>query len=171
MNRSGFSLTELLIAVAILAIITGIGTATYIDQLARGRDQQRRADVARLQSALERYRADHGGYIDEGWGCESSVGWYVTDCTPGAGTGTTWDPPASNPLHALVTEGYIEELPTDPINNANHHYGYESACGAVGDTDPFCEGTNVQCNNSCCAYQITFNLEEGDGTRIDVCNP
>ncbi|MBI4137143.1 prepilin-type N-terminal cleavage/methylation domain-containing protein [Candidatus Roizmanbacteria bacterium] len=171
MSKSGFSLTELLISVAVLAVITGIGATTYIDQLSRGRDQQRQADVARLQSALERYRAEHGEYINEGFGCESSIGQYGFDCLNGTGSNTNWDGAGTNPLQVLVTEGYLEELPIDPINNAEHHYGYDSGCTAADQDDVNC-GRPVICEaNTCCSYQISFRLESGDGTRVDVCNP
>ena len=66
MRRSGFSLTELLIAVAVMAVIAVIGATTYVHQLPRGRDQKRMADLVRIQSALEKFRADTGQYKTAG---------------------------------------------------------------------------------------------------------
>lgn len=52
-RKKGFSLIELLAVVAILAILILISFYAFKAQLAKGRDAKRKADLAKLQRALE----------------------------------------------------------------------------------------------------------------------
>lgn len=63
MNKyKGFTLVELLITVAIIALLSTIGILVYSQVLKNGRDAKRQADLSNIQSALEQYRADQGYY-------------------------------------------------------------------------------------------------------------
>ncbi|MCR4263837.1 MAG: prepilin-type N-terminal cleavage/methylation domain-containing protein [Candidatus Roizmanbacteria bacterium] len=167
MSRSGFSLTELLISVAILAVIAGIGATTYIDQLSRGRDQTRMADIARIQSALEKFRADHGEYPAEQAWCETSIGscGHNCPCTGGEVTGN-WHP---NSLGAKLVPNYLVEIPVDPINDTGFYYYYEPVADD-GNEYTAC-GRTLRCETvgaGLCAYALSARLE--DGTVYEVCN-
>ena len=62
-KTQGFSLTELLLAVAIIGILSGIAIPSYLGQRARARligDAQSTAQMLRMQ--LEAYKADNGTY-------------------------------------------------------------------------------------------------------------
>lgn len=58
----GFTLIELLIVIAIIGILSALLMANYIGIRQRGRDVQRKADLRQIQTALEFYRTDSGGY-------------------------------------------------------------------------------------------------------------
>ncbi len=57
LNR-GFTLMELLIVIAMLAILATAGVGSYIQSLKRGRDASRKSDIRQIQKALELYIQD-----------------------------------------------------------------------------------------------------------------
>lgn len=61
-SRDGFTLTEILIVVAILVILMAILMTNWQKQIKRGFDAQRKADLAKIARALEEYYNDHGCY-------------------------------------------------------------------------------------------------------------
>lgn len=61
-NAFGFTLVELLIVVAIIAILTVIGIVNYSSFIKSSRDAKRQSDLKMIQSALEAYHADQIAY-------------------------------------------------------------------------------------------------------------
>lgn len=62
MNKKGlfgFTLAELLIVISIITILVTLGFNFYSGYLKRGRDSKRKAQIERIRTALEEYRADH----------------------------------------------------------------------------------------------------------------
>lgn len=59
---AGFTLVELLVVVAIIALLAVLGGANYMTSLKRGRDATRRSDLEQVRAALEMYRTDNAGY-------------------------------------------------------------------------------------------------------------
>lgn len=62
MKKNGFTLTELLVVMAIIAILAGLTLTGY--QVARkaARDGRRKSDLEQVRSALEMCRTDTGSY-------------------------------------------------------------------------------------------------------------
>lgn len=60
--KRGFTLIEILISIAIIAILTAIGIVSYTSISKRSRDAKRMGDVEQIRSALEMYRSDNGKY-------------------------------------------------------------------------------------------------------------
>ncbi|KKU12217.1 MAG: Type II secretion system protein G [Candidatus Woesebacteria bacterium GW2011_GWA1_45_8] len=61
-KQSGFTLLELLIVVAIIAILISIGLASFSRVQKSARDTQRRSDLENIRGALEQYYADYNNY-------------------------------------------------------------------------------------------------------------
>ena len=61
-NKSGFSLLEILVVMAILGILAVAGIGTYFSSVGRSRDGRRKADLSTIQKALESYYNDSGNY-------------------------------------------------------------------------------------------------------------
>lgn len=100
-HKHGFTLMEILISVAIVAILTAIGIVSYNSVNKRARDAKRKSDLEQVRSALEIYRNDKGKYPG------SAVGWIaLTVLDPGDGTGP------------LVT-AYLPRIPMDPRSTAS----------------------------------------------------
>ncbi len=64
MNKSGFTLLEILLAIAILAILAAVTLSAInpIRQLSEARDSQRKNDVSELHKAVQQYFIDKGAY-------------------------------------------------------------------------------------------------------------
>ena len=63
MNRNkGFSLIELMVVVAIVAIILSIAIPAYTDSVRKSRRAAAASELGKLQMAQERWRADHATY-------------------------------------------------------------------------------------------------------------
>ncbi|MEZ4180227.1 MAG: type II secretion system protein [Candidatus Doudnabacteria bacterium] len=74
-NQSGFTILELLIVVAIIAILATIISYSVIKARAQSRDSKRIVDIAQLKTALRQYY-DQNGYFpisNAGSGCGATV--------------------------------------------------------------------------------------------------
>jgi type II secretory pathway pseudopilin PulG len=60
--RKSFTLIEIILVMVLLAIITGILLTNFNSSLKKGRDAQRKNDLAQIQKALELYYADTMSY-------------------------------------------------------------------------------------------------------------
>jgi prepilin-type N-terminal cleavage/methylation domain-containing protein len=89
-KNKGFTLVELLIVVAIIAILTGMLTVNLADARERARDAQRKADLKQIQNALELYKND-----------QNPQSYPQTD---------SWK-------NALTTNGFMKKIPSDPTHD------------------------------------------------------
>lgn len=98
-KRSGFTLVELLVVVAIIAILASIGMVLYATFSKNARDAKRQSDLKIIQSALEDYHADQL--------------YYPSTVNPGQpfrfGTGVS-------------AKTYLNKVPNDPISGRNYRY-------------------------------------------------
>lgn len=63
----GFTLIEILVALAIFALITAVAVVSYQTANRKARDGRRRADLEQVRTALEIYRSDNGSYPVGDW--------------------------------------------------------------------------------------------------------
>ncbi len=109
-RRGGFTLIELIVAMAILAILTTGGVATYIRSLKRGRDAQRKSDLSQVQRALEAYFNDKNRYPSGE--ADGNMG----DC---AGSACSWGTSSFEDEEGTV---YMKLLPDDPSSDQSYFY-------------------------------------------------
>ena len=67
-NQKGFTLIELMIVVAIIAILVAIAIPVFNQYRARGWMAATRSDARNAFTAVEMYRADHPGVDPIAWG-------------------------------------------------------------------------------------------------------
>lgn len=105
-SKSGFTLIELVVVIAIISILTALLSVNFVSIRQRGRDAQRKSDLRQIQSALELYRSDQGGY-------PASI-----TCGVALASGTTT---------------YMQKIPCDPsgtsysYNGGAYYYNYSSS--------------------------------------------
>ena len=107
----GFSLVELLVVVAIIAILASVVTLTVTTLLPSSRDGRRISDIKAVESALENYFTQVKNY-PAGSIC--------------AGSYCSEDSYADNAFlqTELVTGGYLKDIPQDPKNTSDLKYIY-----------------------------------------------
>lgn len=105
--NKAFTLVELLIAIAILGILSTIALGSFQTAQLRGRDAKRKSDLKQITNAIELFYQDYGMY-------PPSSGTQVAACpfTPPTGPGSicTWG-------SSEVTDGktsYLKIIPKDP---------------------------------------------------------
>ena len=60
--QHGFTLIEMLVVIAIISILIGIGINTFTIAQKKARDTKRKADIRTIQTAMEAYKLDRGFY-------------------------------------------------------------------------------------------------------------
>jgi len=164
-NRKGFSLLELLIAIAIISIITAIVVPNLMSANIRAKVSGVKADMGSIAIALEDYKVDYGEYPKDSRFSRDTTG-YASDIIAqpnqafdGDG-GTDSDDNDAIGLGYLVypktdfEPTYLKRIAGDPFNNSgkedwngtsgahNHHYLYYT-----GKWDSV-SGTSVDCTSS-----------------------
>jgi general secretion pathway protein G len=84
---AGFTLIELMVVIALISVLAGMGVVQYRNAVLRTKEAVLREDLFRMRDAIDQYYADKAKY------------------------------PAS--LEALVSEGYLRQVPKDPITNSS----------------------------------------------------
>jgi type II secretion system protein G len=153
--RSGFTLIELLSVIAIVGILA-VGLVTVInplEQVAKGRDTKRKADLAMVQKALEVYYSDNGAYPS------SANGQMVNASGVRIGWGTNGFQPYLPLLPADGTSGrsyaYLSTGQSYWLYASLQRGGKDpSACNAPNNT--VCQNaTGVSCGNGICNYGVS----------------
>lgn len=98
----GFTLMEIIIAMAIFAIVTGALLGNFFTSLTKGRDSRRKQDLDLVSKSLELYYNDHKAYP-------------LKVSFPAWGT-LFWD----------GTTTYMQKLPEDPKKASGYSYYYDS---------------------------------------------
>ena len=122
MKKLGFTLIEVLVVVAILAILAAIVVPRIMDRPDEARHVAAKADIGAIVQALKLYRLDNGGYPTTDQGLAALVQKPTTNPVPG-----NWK-----------QGGYLERLPKDPWGG---DYQYLSP-GVKGEIDVFSLGAD-----------------------------
>lgn len=140
-NRIGFTIVELLIVIVIIGILAAITVAAYNGIQQRGRDAQRKSDLALLSRYVKMYTAENGTPPSTTAGCYAAKSFISSGCE------------SYSSLTDLTK--YITKLPVDPINTTD--YGYQYRRGYRLDAS----GTNIESAGSG-DYVILGRLESSD---------
>lgn len=121
-NKKGFTILELMVSVAIIAILTSIILVTISGIKERGRDARRLSDVNEIQNALNLYFSSHNIFPV-----------FSTKIT------ITGDDAFSE---LLINEKNMPAVPTDPLPTFGS-YTYQSNSGGTNYSLGFCMETDT----------------------------
>lgn len=107
--KRGFTLIELMIAVAIIGILTAVATVSYSSVRLRARDAQRINDLNQIKVVLSLY-----------YGAQTPPQF------PTLNTKTTIDG-STDALSTTLQPNYIRQMPVDPVNAGTSVYKYQSS--------------------------------------------
>ena len=121
--QKGFTLIEIIVVMGIIGILAAAATLGFSTQQASARDTRRFTDVRNISDSLEFYFEDNGKY--------AQAKTHLGDTSVGANTSNTYAPSsvssdwaADSNLRGIVTGGYIDALPKDPVNSAAYYYRF-----------------------------------------------
>ena len=82
-KQKGFTLIELLVVIAIIGLLSTLAVVALNNARSKARDARRLADIKQIQTALELYYNDEGGYPDtadvtSGGSIEGSTATYMS---------------------------------------------------------------------------------------------
>lgn len=124
--RAGFTLVELLIVVAIIAILSGAAYIGIRNSQSRGMNERMADDLSAITNALEQYKQDNGAYPLPSLGADKNVLCFGEDLSYAHGGET--DCASALFMQAqidntLLTKRYLQEVPTDPRTSSRYAYG------------------------------------------------
>lgn len=109
--RSGFTLMELIIVMAILAILMAMASSNFASSSRRGRDSKRKSDLRNIATALEAYYNDKGAY-------PTGVGGVMVGCGAGDAQNCDWGGQFIDQNNTL----YMVQIPEDPTSSQQYYY-------------------------------------------------
>ncbi len=144
MAKAGFTLIEVLIAVAIIAVLTGITLSSAAALQKISRDARRSSDLSSLQVVLQQYYADQHYYPLAGLS---------------AGQLNLSGQTLTSPDGSIV---YLNKIPSDPrAQTSPYVYVPLDLGGGIG-----CDNSNV----SCVKYCLYAKLEFQKPTIVSFCD-
>lgn len=141
---SGFTLLELIIAVAIVGILAAIALPSYSDSVRKARRSDGTATLLKAQIDQEKWRGNHTAYTSSLQG---------TNCGTSTATGLCWTSNTS-------PEGYY----TIALSGAGST-GYTATATAIGS-----QAQDKEDGVSCATLTLTVNASNPQGARTpDEC--
>lgn len=74
-KKNGFTIIELIVVVAIIAVLAAIVITNVNIYMVKARDARRKADIKQIMLALEMYYADNGQYPTGSWLTSNNTNW------------------------------------------------------------------------------------------------
>lgn len=136
-SNQGFTLLEILVAIAIILVVTAVGVVSYTTINKKARDSRRTSDMQQIRQALEMYRSDNGFYPPV------NTSGFDTTANLAASLTTYMSAVPVDPKHS-VTQQYLFSA-TDVLNG--QYYGY-CLCIKMENT-PSSAGTCSSISSSC----------------------
>ena len=135
---SGFTIIELLIVIAIIAILAGVVLVNFQGAQAKARDSQRLSDVRGLQAKLEEYYQANNGYPNT----------FTAATYPGIDPTTISDPKGRNiVINTVVADKTAADGVAAPTAASSSDYLYVPY-GTTG------------CTTTCTGYEIKAYIEK-----------
>jgi prepilin-type N-terminal cleavage/methylation domain-containing protein len=126
-RTGGFTLIEMLVVIAIIAILSAILYTNFSNAKKQARDKIRQSQLQELQVALELYKSKYGRYPERGCVTNQAVApWWS-----GPKNSISWGVVCDEYILGLVPE-FMEKLPQDPGNTTTAGSGIFYRTNATG---------------------------------------
>lgn len=126
--KTGFTLIELMTVVVIIGLLATSVTLIISKHQQRARDARRVEDITSINEALKLYYQQKFNYPHENDTCSVNGSLFDTSNCNNSGN---W---ADNGIKTeLVNNGYLKNLPVDPINKYKFQYYYEPFAARTDD--------------------------------------
>jgi prepilin-type N-terminal cleavage/methylation domain-containing protein len=155
-TEKGFTLFEILLAVAILGIVSAIGFTSYTISLQKTRDGVRKNGLMAVKSALEAYMNDMGVYP------QGDADGLIVACGDGS-VACTW----GNQLGATGRPVYMKNLPAEPRTGYRFYYR-ASTDGSMYQLYALLENPNDPDINRGAAYSANCDANEAVSCNYGV---
>lgn len=177
--NSGFTVIELLLVMAIIAILSTISFSSYMATIVKGRDVSRKSDLSQIRKALENFNQQFGSYPKADDATHKILG--CLNSKPGDSKNPTFEGcPANNGAFEYYVNGVLEtpiqKFPIDPVGTRSYYY--EQPDSASSDTSSYAlyaaleniqdkdvkhlsngsvdtAGWGKQCGSSICNYKVS----------------
>lgn len=118
-NKKGFTLIELLVVIAIIGLLSTLAVVALNNARQKSRDAKRVADVKQVQTAMELYFNDQGGYPQRDDGILGQGNW---DCLDSSADGF-------NAAGGCAGTVYMAQVPSNPtpLDGGTAGYNYQVA--------------------------------------------
>jgi prepilin-type N-terminal cleavage/methylation domain-containing protein len=169
--RGGFTLIEILVAITIVSILSGIVLHSASASLRNARNSQRKSDLRIIENALQQYYSDHGFYpLGNGPGGLGRLEITFEQVNQAPLTACSGNPNVCNSSRV-----YLRKIPNDPLSSCapagrcfypmygSHdlHYCYESYASIAAKNSN--EANFITCDNTatkCNFYVLAAQLED-----------
>lgn len=172
LHPRGFTLIEIMIAVAIVGVIFGVIITSAASVRKNSRDAQRQADLFAIQSAMQNYYADQN-YFPNSPPTSNNVASYpsgaITNCA-GIASGCTVsrtymplipaDPSSVNYKYKAVLDATTANRTTECTSSSNPnscHFYY--LCATLENATPQTASQNADCTNSTTGFGSGYNFQ------------
>jgi general secretion pathway protein G len=142
-NKKGFTLIELMVVIAILAMLGGIVAPKVIGRLRQAKPQKAKIDLTQIETGLDMYAADNGSYPTTEQGLQSMITKPTTPPEP-----MNWSGPYVKPTDFKDPWGVIY-IYTSPSTHEGYDFdlysfgsdGQEGGTGEAADVTNWIETT------------------------------
>lgn len=151
-KQSGLSLQELLIVIAIIAILAGILIVNFFSSIKKGRDSRRKADLSQIQRSLELYYEDNKHYPIALYSAEGRL------CSD----------------NGCDEQIYMKYVPKDPVSDTPYCYetdangSYYKVYAALENNSDQQVENGLSCAGSAQNYQVYSPNVTGDTTAVII---
>lgn len=157
----GFTLIEILVVIAIISLLSSVLLAGTAAARAKARDARTETEVAEARTALESYRAEHGGYPV----CNPG-GSFPQTCCLGSASCKLAGASINDKLPATEVPNFGDTTPLYRDAEGNEYQGYAYTCGSA---EPGSDGQLCADDETYITYPLSTGIEsiEPDGTIVE----